>query len=785
MITLIGNSSISHSSMKLTADTIYYYTARATLLATGNPRLIDKGDTVAGTYIAYNLDKQTGKLQSGKVLSTDEAYYAGQDIVRDGDSVYINNGTYTTCLHRDSAHSYFYSEQMKVIPNDKAVAKPFVLNIGDAPIITFPFFIIPLEKGRSSGWLTPRWGVGLNGKGTVDDIGYFWAVNDNFDLMAAGKVNNFESFMIKGRTRYAVKDKLRGSLYGDFLISDEYQGSKSRWSIKFDHDQTLLPDNSLTLRGSGTIVSDNAYFNDTRDDEIYELLNQQFSSNLSLTKRFLDFGGYTSVTWNRTQNTHAATSTQNLPAVNLTINRRSFFKEPLNSKDRHFWNDLGWSYSLKGNQQFNTTFDDTDTTQKTTFRGASHSVTVDMPTNIFRYFRLTPQFTLSQSIFDTYYSKDSRDSLVTDTLWEDTIHIDSVFLFDPGTIIDTLAFKDSVRFNPRDTFYTVAVHDTLTYSDAGFDVGQAHNIWWKTGAELSTDIFGNYALNGKKIKGIRHTFTPSLRYSFTPQNDVNVRYASFGISGPAIVEKQRQDLTIDFRNYVEAKVIKKSKDGDKSAPTEKVIRLLSFDLAGTYNLEDPDSLQIKDKSFGWHNLKLSAQIPTPVVSLNYNSRYTAYNKNNNGIVPVPLSHSVTVSPKLPAISGNLWSGDFFSLEKVTYDGYLDNLYTNKTTWRMTLNPNFSYNLNRKHSDDYFTARQTYNLTTGITLNFSHRWRVNWNGTWSFTENEFINQKIGLYADLECWEMSLDWYPTGVASGKVYFTVNLKKHRDVMWKQQEK
>ncbi len=60
--------------------------------------------------------------------------------------------------------------------------------------------------------------------------------------------------------------------------------------------------------------------------------------------------------------------------------------------------------------------------------------------------------------------------------------------------------------------------------------------------------------------------------------------------------------------------------------------------------------------------------------------------------------------------------------------------------------------------------------------------MSWGGTWDFTKNEFANQNISLNADLNCWDLKFDWWPTGMNSGRIYFVVALKKHREIKWEQ---
>ncbi len=267
-VSLSGNAHLTYDGINVTADSVFYFTNTKSMIAVGNPVLIDGTDTLRGEYIAYNMETRSGKVKYGLMLSSDNTTYFGERIVRTDSAIWANNAIYTTCMFPDKPHSHFYCERIKLIPNDRVIAKPFVLVIGDAPVAALPYFMIPLGDDRTSGWLPVKWGVNLNGRGNVDNVGYYWAINDYLDFMIAGRVDNFKNFQIKAETQYAVKNIISGNIYTDYAINSEYMGQQNRWSLNFNHDQNLTPDKSFTLRGNGRLVSDRNYFNQFSDDTL-------------------------------------------------------------------------------------------------------------------------------------------------------------------------------------------------------------------------------------------------------------------------------------------------------------------------------------------------------------------------------------------------------------------------------------------------------------------------------------------------------------------------------------
>ncbi len=779
IIVLNGNSIICYDDVVLTADTIFYHTSKRIMIATGNPVMIDDTDTLYGDYIAYNIREQSGKVRHGRYDSEDELHYTGERIARDSGAVFIDNGSYTTSQAVDSVHYFFYGKKIKVIPNDKSIVKPFVLNIEDAPIAAFPFLIVPMDQNRTNGMLTPRWGVNLNGSGSIDNIGYYWAPSDYFDFLVAGKIDDFESYVVKAESRYAVKNKLSGRLYADYSLNEKYRAGSRRWSIDFNHNQNLLPDNSLTLTGRGHIVSDKEYYSDHSEDTTRQL-RQNLTSNVSLTKKFNQLGGYSSISWNRVQNLNTQTVDQSLPKVRFSLNQRPII--PLLSgtepEDEMWYNKVRWSYSANANQQYHRV-DDPDSSVDLVSRGFAHKIPISAPFEIFDYLTVTPSITLNHSIFDSYSDTTTKDTTIEyETVYseislEKSKDIDFILGVDNGTniIIDTVVENrdTTIRYNPVDTARTVIRQDTTYWHESDFDFEKANNFWWNAGVSLNTRVYGFFPVTVGKLTGIRHTLSPTMTYKFTPEKNLNVVFPrSPGISSTTGTD-QRQDMSFGLSNLFEARYMKNDK--------ENRVKLFTLNLTGSYNFEADVQK--------WADFRLNGSIPTPYVDLSYSGSYRPYTPDSLLVFPEPISHSLRINPKLPRIAGSFWSGDFLTLEDVGSESYLDGIARSNTTgWHVNISPRYNMTLSRSDINSSFKKTQTYNLGTGLQLDFSHRWSIKWNGNYSFTEGDFINQSVSLYADLESWELKFDWYPSGINGGRIYFLVNIKKHRDIQWQKKD-
>jgi hypothetical protein len=58
------------------------------------------------------------------------------------------------------------------------------------------------------------------------------------------------------------------------------------------------------------------------------------------------------------------------------------------------------------------------------------------------------------------------------------------------------------------------------------------------------------------------------------------------------------------------------------------------------------------------------------------------------------------------------------------------------------------------------------------LQLTPSWKVSYNSGYDFKANEISYTSLGIYRDLHCWEMSLNWVPFGFQQN-FFFQINVK------------
>jgi len=193
-------AAVMRGGTALAGDTIDY--SDSTQLVDVRSKIIlvrdpDQGsDVTASGVLRYRLDERrvtatdmrTAAAASSVWFIRSERGGFVSDTV--GGTFYGRTATLTT--DPDSVPHYrFEVGEVKQISSNVMVARPAVLYIGEVPVMWIPFLYQDLRKGRRSGLLTPRFGAGellrnsSNYRRTIENFGYYFALSDYFDAQVS------------------------------------------------------------------------------------------------------------------------------------------------------------------------------------------------------------------------------------------------------------------------------------------------------------------------------------------------------------------------------------------------------------------------------------------------------------------------------------------------------------------------------------------------------------------------------------------------------------------------
>lgn len=715
------------------------------------PVLSEGAENYEGTSLKYNFKTQKGFISAAKNKKEDYRYEGKEVNKVNKNTFFVREGVYTTCKS-DTPHTYFTAQEMKVIQKDKIFAKWIFMHIGGVPIpIPIPFAVFPNEKGRRSGIMAPTYGSISNRGQYFRNFGYFFAINDYMDLTLNGDYYMRGGWASRARYRYASRYNFSGNLnagYSKIIIGEDDDPDKSLstdWYIKLNHNQIFTPtlkfDANLSFQ-SGTYLSNNS-------TSYRDLLQQDITSNATLSKRWEESGLSLNVNYSRTQNLESGDIREVLP--NVTFSKSQFypFKTSTSSRDESWYEKIGLSYSGKFKNNRNKVDD------VLSIRGGfQHNISLNASPKI-GHFNISPRF----NYVEKWYNKKTNQSYISTV---DDIQNANMFLL---------------------SLNNVAVTDSLVEKDV-YDISMVRTF--TMGVSASTKLYGMLQPQMLGVEALRHTITPSISYSYNPNfsdkkwgyyetaklaDGTYVDYDPYSneIFG-GVSSGESQSLGLSLGNIFEMKT---TKDPTDTTSESEKISLLNLDLSTGYNFA-ADSLNLSDLRISYRTqigniLNFSGSSNYTFYKYSGTTKTNEYLSSSGGglfrLTNLNLSLSTTLSGE--KLSGEDRTGKNED-EEEEFDAFKKKEYTRlyeeeETDFSIPWNLSLSYNYNLRKSSN---AKGVISSNLGINLGFNlaTNWKFGVRGNYDFQDQEFSAPQMTVYRDLECWEMNFSWNPIGNYSG---------------------
>ena len=757
-----------------------------------SPTIIEDGrDPMTGKEMIYNLSSKKGSVSKGRTFAEDGFYTGSQIRNQDKKTIFIDNSTYTTC-DLDEPHFHFASDKMKMINDDKVIAKPITFYINNIPIMGLPFGIFPHKAGkRQSGWIMPGYGESSYRGQFVDGLGYYWAPNEFWDSKLTTSLADRQGLTIRltnnYRKRYAYSGGIHLETKQHFSSSVSAQDRdllkladnvKSDYVFRWNHNQIMR--NNQTFRVNGQYYSSGDYNKRTGID-IERRLNQQAISNATYSKR-----------WKKTNNS-------------ISINLSS--KKDLMVDNKIDPNDLYYQIPTTLGSQLTTT---TNTLPKISFRHGQSKLFNTNAIDKKWYHNISWNYSANlNNKVQNYYQ--SVENMINDTtleyIWDDSIRTKTTSLMSHNMSINApqKLFK-YISINPSVQFKSDWVDRTYALSDSSNSNVQsieqygfaARTIFSSFNLNMNTKVYGMFPIKIGKIHSIRHVASPSIGYSYAPDytkelfgknlgyfqeyTDNNGEIAFFdrfsGTPAGSTPRQERQAMTFSLNNIFQAKTIDEGK--------EKKVELFSWRMNTSYNFANDKfplanlSSSIRAKFAKKMNLDLSLSHDFYRFNNETGQRINSINVNENGI-PSPRLINARIS------TGFRFEGNRIGItsEKITQEDSTansDNLdepnFGNRSfannrklstgkLWSTSLS--FSYSMNKANP---INANETFWMSSNTSLQLTRKWRMQYNARYNLLDKDLVNHNFSIYRDLHCWEMSINWTPNGYGSG-FYLKINVK------------
>ena len=785
-VRLYGNAKVKYENMNLESDKVRMAldsslvhatgSADTTGKLTGSPVFTMGSDKYESDTMSFNFKTKRGFINN-VYTEQEDGFLSSQHSKRDSSGVlYLEHGRYTTC---DAPHPDFYIalSRAKVRPGKDVVFGPAYLVVADVPLpLAIPYGFFPFTKSYSSGFIMPSYGDESARGFYLRDGGYYFAINDKWDLKLLGEIYTKGSWGLSAASNYRKRYRYNGSFFfsyqntknGDKGMPDysEQTSFKIQWSHR--QDSKANPFSSLSASVNFATTS-------YERDNLNSMYNPQSytqslrTSSVSWTTNFSSLGMTLSGTTNLSQNMRDSTISLQLPDLNVSVSRFYPFKRKKMAGKERWYEKISMSYTGHLSNSINTKEDLLFKSNliKDWSNGMQHNIPINANFTVLKYINVNPSFNFTDRMYTNKVMK---------------------------------SWDEATQTEVADTTY-------------GF-----YNVYnWSMSLSASTKLYGFWLpsrkIFGDKIQAIRHVLTPQVSFSYAPDfgasrygyyatyqktdADGNVTLQEyspytgslFGVPGKG----KTGNISFDLSNNIEMKV-KSDKD---STGFRKISIIDELGLSMGYNMAAKErpwsdlSMRIRLKWWKNYTFNMTAVFATYAYELSENGTpyvgtHTEYSRGRFGrFQGMSQNFSFTLTPeKLKKLfSGGDKDGDD--------DDYRDNDDTGVETnidddminaqrgarkqsagkaetdedgymkfsmpWSLTVGYGVTMRENTAGKFNTESMRYPYKFTQ--TLNFSGNvrlsdgWNISFSSGYDFEEHDISMTTASLQRDLHCFNMS--------------------------------
>ncbi|WP_188810175.1 putative LPS assembly protein LptD [Hymenobacter cavernae] len=815
---LYNKADVNYGKMELKADliTVNYGTnlvraegvADSTGKVRGKPVFNNEGGVYSAGVINYNFKSRKGKI-SEAVTSEGEGYIHAETIKKNAlNEMYGRYGRYTTC-NLEHPHFFINATKMKVIPGEKVVTGPFNLVIGDIPTplgFLFGYFPMTHSNGRASGLIIPTFGSTTDRGFFLRNGGYYWAANDYIGVRVTGDIysgaaESFGGFGLTGEMQYIKRYAYNGRLSLQYsqrpaepifprttATTDaeprRFTSPKTIW-LTWSHSPVQKPGGG---RFSASVQAGSNDYNRQNSFDVRRYLTPAFSSTISYQKQIRNLPINYAINLSQSQNTQSGSMTLLLPDIAVQVARQYPYEWLGITPRGRFYEQFSISYDVNARNTISNLESPQSLNGLPLIGGSTTTRTIP-----FDFSNLKPILRNSQNGIQHRFNI----SLGNYTLLK---HLS----FTPSVNYGASWYNKQLDYQYVPEVRAIRVDTLRKFSSVSTISG---------GASLGTTIYGIVPIKGKKIEAIRHKITPSLTYSFSPNNYGNPNYYNydalrlyyqdigqpqlnnstayylsryigsgfiFGQPGGAKVSQ----LSFTLQNSVEMKV-RDNNDTTGTNPFKKVSLIDGLDFGTGYNFEAPE----------FKLAPLSASFRTQIarkLNLLLSSQFDFYQRDSTGtrideylfnegrlarLLAANLQLSYQFNPAAkPKKKSNVQRAVAPTNDPVLgasqqadpYEDYVDF----EIPWELSSSFSASYTdpgprpsrltvLNRYLRPVPITVA-ALNLSGSVKL--TENFRLGYSTGYDFKNKNVTFTSLDFYRDLHCWQISGNWRPFGYTRG---------------------
>ncbi|MCX6333670.1 MAG: putative LPS assembly protein LptD [Bacteroidia bacterium] len=771
--TIVKNGIVNYGDIEIKADSIVFDMETNEVYAvgifdslgviTGKPAFKSGSEEFESDTLRYNF--KTKKAIVKNIITQQEEGYLHSRVTKlleDGTSNIYKN-TYSTC-DLDTPHFYIKLQRAKLYPGKKIVSGPGNLVLEGIPLpLYLPFGYFPIQtKKAASGFRIPKVHYEAARGYALTDGGYYFAINNYFDLSLTGSIFTNGSWLANAQTTYNKRYKYNGNFSFSYAknvsghkgLQDESTQKNYNVGWTFSQNAKARPGS----RFSASVNMSSAGYDRNNSYNLNDHINTTRQSSISYTKTFTGTPFNFSASMNHSQNVRNKTVSLDLPKMNLNASRIYPLKGKRQVGPTKWWQELSFQYSASLDNQISTSDSllFTNAVWEKMRSGFSHEAPLSLQIRPFKNFSISPSVSYKGVL---YTQKVERR-------WDPDLN---------AVVYDTL----------RGSFYGQALNPSIS---AGY----------------SPQIFGMYDFINpdSRVDAIRHVMKPSVSFSYVPsfsglsskmfrQVQIDTSGKKFSdysiydgnIYGTPSLSKRSGNVSFNLTNLLEAKVFARD---DTTGKPKKVSLIDNLGISTSYNIFadslkwSPISMVMRTTLF--QNISLSASGSLSLYGLDSKGRQigTFYFQQNGKLLRlnnlnVSLDFSVSDLLKSKDAKKTTASSQSSRAVRTTEDGIAganlagasvtgsgagDSEFDEygymkfNTPWSMDVSYSVSY------TKPALKATISQALTVRGHIQLTKKMNITYNTGYDFTAKAITMTQLSFTRDLHCWNMSFNWVPNG-------------------------
>lgn len=768
LLTLYNKAELYYKDIELTAGKIVMnyendeiYAGRikdSTGKLTQNPVFKQGANVVTPDSIRFNFKTKKALVFNSRTNQGDFNIKAAVT-KKESDSVYyMKNAIFTTAKDIDNPEYYFRTNKVKLVPGKKVVVGFTNMVIADVPTpIALPFAFFPMSETSASGILIPSYGDSQERGFSLQNLGYYFALGDHYDLAVLGDYYTNGSYGLRAESNYAKRYAFSGTFnvrYENLITSErgfpDYAKGKI-YNIQWSHMKDAKSNPSSRFTASVNLGSSKYFQQSINQVNVGSTLNNTLNSAVSYSKTFNSVPQVNmSLTATHQQNTQTESIDMTLPTLQVSVDRIFPFA-PKDGIKRGFIKNINFQYSANAKNSISTNDSLFFTSQmfKDANVGMQHNIPISTNFKILKYISATSSFN----------------------------------------------YQETWTLNTVNKYFDPYENQVVTERINGFDSFRTYSL----SQNFGTTIYGTFNFGAdKNIQSIRHVMRPSVSYSYVPSYERYYEEYDYDGTGTIFRQFTRFDggiygapgnnmsslVGFNLTNKFEAKV--KDKDETKTAP-KKIVLLNSLNISGSYN--------IAADTLAWSPLRISGgtTILNDKMQINFGAtldpyaidnagrKINTFNADNGGSLFRMTSANVSMGYSLSSRDNPKDKKDK-NKQGFRNGGRADDLFGTNTDLSDRRESQFDESDEESKFSGFFNADLPWDFTVAYSLTYGNarrensivgnsimvsanadltpKWKVGVSTGYDFVQQGVTFTQFRFERDLLSWRMDFNWSPFG-------------------------